>query len=90
MASINVELDEDLAVLLQRVAQPVEQAARELIVMELYRRDCISSGKAAELLGMSKSQFIEYAGELGIPYFRLSADEVRADADRIRDAASRA
>lgn len=89
MAGIELYLDEDLVQALHAIGQPVEQVARELIVLELYRRDLITSGKAAELLGMPRTQFIEYAGELGVPYFRLSAAEVEADADMVRDIASR-
>ena len=87
MAGLDLHLDEDLVQALHKIDQPVEQAARELIVLELYRRDLITSGKAAELLGMSRTQFIEYAAELGVPYFRLTAAEVTADADLARDIA---
>ncbi|MGD9892735.1 MAG: UPF0175 family protein [Dehalococcoidia bacterium] len=88
MAGIELHLDEDLVQALHKIDQPVEQAARELIVLELYRRDLITSGKAAELLGMPRTRFIEYAGELGVPYFRLTAAEVKADADLAHDIAS--
>jgi predicted HTH domain antitoxin len=89
MAGIDLHLDEDLVQALHTIDQPVQQAARELIVIELYRRDLITSGKAAELLGMSRTQFIDYAGELGVPYFRLTTAEVKADADIAHDIAPR-
>ena len=75
MSTINIDLEEDLVVLLRQSNQPVEQAARELIVLELYRRGAISSGKAAQLLGMSRMEFIQYASRLGIPYFSMAEDE---------------
>lgn len=89
MAGLELHLEEDLVQALHMIDQPVQQAARELIVIELYRRDLITSGKAAELLGMPRTQFIDYAGELGVPYFRLSAAEVKADADLAHDSAPR-
>jgi len=46
-----------------------------MIVLELYRRGLISSGKAAALLGVSRLDFIQHASELGIPYFRFTEDE---------------
>lgn len=46
--SVEVELDQDLVDLLEALHRPVKQAARELIVLELYRQGEISSGKAAE------------------------------------------
>jgi len=44
-------------------------------VLELYRRGLVSSGKAAELLEMNRMEFIRYSGRLGVPYFRMSAEE---------------
>jgi predicted HTH domain antitoxin len=70
-----VELDDELAMLLERIQQPLEKATREAAVLELYRRDVISSGRAAELLGMQRLDFIRYADELGIPFFRMSKEE---------------
>jgi predicted HTH domain antitoxin len=60
---------------LQKLGQPVQQTAREMIVLELYRRGLISSGKAAELLGLERLDFVRRASELGIPYFRFTEDE---------------
>jgi len=52
--------------------------------LELYRRGVLSSGKAAELLGMERLEFIRYSGRLGIPYFQLSADELRQELQQLR------
>jgi predicted HTH domain antitoxin len=75
MSTINIDLEEDLVALLRQSNQPVEHAVRELIVLELYRRGAISSGKAAQLLGMARVEFIRYASSLGIPYFTMTEDE---------------
>jgi predicted HTH domain antitoxin len=84
MGKVQIELDEDFVEVLALLDQPVEQAARELMVMELYRRELISSGKAAQLLGMSKLDFIQYSGRLGIPYFRMTMGELREEVETIR------
>ena len=65
----------------RRAASPGEQAARELIVLELYRQGEASSGKAAELLGMERGEFIRYASARGIPYLQLSGEELRREAE---------
>jgi len=75
MAARNLDLGEELGALLAKLGQPVEQAAREMIVLELFRRGLVSSGKAAELLAVPRLHFIQRASELGIPYFRLTEDE---------------
>lgn len=79
MSTVRLDLEEDLVALLYQLNQPVQQAARELIVLELYRRGAISSGKAAELLGMSRQEFILHASHLGIPYFAMTLDEWEAE-----------
>jgi predicted HTH domain antitoxin len=75
MNPAQVDLGNDLAVLLHALNQPLQQTAREFIVLELYRRGSISSGKAAQLLGTSRWQFIHHASRLGIPYFEMTEDE---------------
>jgi predicted nucleic acid-binding protein len=59
--------------LLEELHRPVKQAARELIVLELYRQGEVSSGKAAELLGLGREQFAGEREALAL------AIELRAD-----------
>jgi predicted HTH domain antitoxin len=75
MNPAQVDLGNDLAVLLHAMNQPLQHTAREFIVLELYQRGSISSGKAAQLLGTSRWQFIHHASHLGIPYFEMTEDE---------------
>ncbi len=46
-----------------------------MIVFELYRRSLVSSGKAAELLGIPRLEFIQRTAELGIPFFSFTDEE---------------
>lgn len=79
MNEVMLQLDEELTAVLSNLNQPVGKAARELIVLELYRRGTISSGKAAHLLDMSRFEFIRHASRLGIPFFDLTEDEWAAE-----------
>jgi predicted HTH domain antitoxin len=79
MSSVKIEIAEPLAALLHQTNQPVQQAVKEMIVLELYRRGTISSGKAAELLGMERIDFIRHASRLGIPYIDMTEDEWAAE-----------
>jgi hypothetical protein len=38
MSSVKIEIEEPLAALLNQTNQPVQQAGREMIILELYRR----------------------------------------------------
>jgi predicted HTH domain antitoxin len=76
MAAISLDLDEELVSAIEELNQPIRQAARELIVMELYRLGKISSGRAAELLSLERLGFIQRASDLGIPYLRVTEEEL--------------
>jgi predicted HTH domain antitoxin len=79
MSTVRIDIDDDLVALLLPMNQPIQRTAREFLVLELYRRGTISSGKAAQMLGMSRLQFIHYASQLGIPYLDMTEDEWAAE-----------
>lgn len=75
MSVIHLNLEDDLTALLHESNQPVQETVREFIVLELYRRGAISSGKAAQSLAMSRSDFIHHASRLGVAFFDMTSDE---------------
>ena len=79
MSNVSIEVADDLAAILGEVRQPIGRAALELIVLELCRRGKVSSGRGAELLGMSRLGFIQHASGLGIPYLRLDEQELERE-----------
>ena len=81
MGAVQVELDQDVVALLEELHRPVKEAARDLIVLELYRQSILSSGRAAEVLGLSREDFIRRASACGIPYFQLSGEQLRQELD---------
>ncbi len=50
------------------------------MVLELYRRGVVSSGKAAELLAMERFAFVHYASRLGIAFFDMTENEWKTEA----------
>lgn len=84
-ASIAVDVERELWDLLRPFYRDPQAAFKEVAVLELYRRRQISSGKAGELLGMGRFEFVRYAGRLGIPFFDLDDEDV---ADEIRQASN--
>lgn len=81
-ATITVQIERRLWELFRPYYQDPEEALREVSVLELYRRRYISSGKAAELLGMGRFEFVRYAGRLGIPFFDLDETELAEEVKR--------
>jgi predicted HTH domain antitoxin len=69
-----VVVDDELAALVEQ-EQALDQATREALVMGLFQRGKISSGKACELLGLERMAFIRRANELGVPVYLTTEDE---------------
>ena len=80
MTTIPIAMEDDFAAMLRAGDQPVSSAARELMALELYRRGTVSSGKAAEWLGSSRLDFINYASRLGIPALQMTDEEWEMEA----------
>ena len=73
---IEVELPRDLLMALDISTVEANQKAREWMALELFREGHISTGKAGEILGLTKSQFIDLLNQRGIPYLDLSPEEL--------------
>ena len=76
---ISVALDEKFLSFVAKKRKDIPEKLKELSILELYRRKDISSGKAAELLGMERFEFVRYASRLGIPFFDMSKEELEKD-----------
>ena len=65
-----------------RMGEPTvswETLKKELVALELCREGRISAGKAAELAGMRKVDFIELLSRMGIDYLNQPYEELAAD-----------
>ena len=49
---------------------------KELLLFQFIKQEKISFGKAAEIMGISKMQFVNDLGDLGIPYLENDIEEV--------------
>ncbi len=89
---LEVTLSKDLYSRLGFSKGEAEEAIREFSVLGLYLEHKISAGKAAELLGIRKREFIRFLARKGIPYLDYSEeeleDEFRAADEWKRDARS--
>lgn len=81
MSLVKVELSFPSEVLsaLSTTYRNVSETIKEAAVLELYREGQLSSGKAAEMLSMERFEFIRYAGMKGIPYLRITPDELQEE-----------
>ena len=81
MSSVQVklELPEDVARRIDPSGADLGRRLLELALLRLVQDGEISSGKAAKLLNISKQDFRGLLRERCIPYFDLTAEELRAE-----------
>ena len=86
---MSISLDEDFLSFVAKKRKDIPERLKELSVLELYRRKEISGGKAAQLLGMERFEFVRYASRLGISFFDISKEELEKDLEIARNARDR-
>ena len=79
-----VAIPKELFLMLGHTRAEVVEALKVFSVLGLYQEHKISAGKAAELLGMGKREFIRLLARRGVAYFDYS-DEEMAEERRVFD-----
>lgn len=74
MTSLQIELPDDIRESLDLDQAELSSLALEALLMRLYERGNLSSGKAAELLGISRREFLDRLGHHGISSFDEDVD----------------
>lgn len=77
--TVSLNLPRDLLGALDIPEAQLETRILELVALELFRQERISTGKGAELLGISKWEFIQLLAQHSIPYFTESSAELTAE-----------
>jgi predicted HTH domain antitoxin len=73
---VEIELPGDLLMALHIPESEIGRRAQEWVVLELFQEGEISSGKAAEILGLSKSRFLDLLNERRLPYLDAEPGEL--------------
>jgi len=77
-----INLPEDLYLSLSSLGltkDKLAQESRKLLALKFYKGKILSLGKAAELSGLSKWDFIEYLGENEVPVVDYDEDEIKRE-----------
>lgn len=83
--TVELELPRDLLGALRVTEHELGPELKRVIALGLFREERISSGKAAELLGLSKAEFIDLLDRHGIAYFTETPEELEAQVETLRD-----
>ncbi len=81
--TLPITLPREFVALLGAPSQASE-TVREYVVLGLFQEARISGGKAAQLLGLTRSGFLALLTRKGIPQIRLEPEEWDAEVARLR------
>ena len=80
MVKIAFEVPEGVLGVMHRDARAFTGDLRLAAAVKWYESREISQGRAAEIAGVSRAEFIEALGRFGVTPFQVSADELVAEA----------
>ena len=63
--------------------QNIQQHLVEWLVFSLFKDERVSSGKAAQLLGITRLEFLELLRRRGVAYLDYSPDEIQEELDAV-------
>lgn len=75
MKAIKIELPEEITQLFEE--KELESSLKRWAVLELVKEGKLSSGKGAEILGMTRWEFMELMSSYDIPMANFTREELR-------------
>jgi predicted HTH domain antitoxin len=79
MVTIEIQLPEETLLSLKESEASFAQEIKMLAAVKLFELGKLSSGRAAQLAGMSRIQFLMSLGRYQVSPFNLTAEELRRD-----------
>ena len=79
MNSVRIELPEDVLLATGQSREEFIQEAKLLIALKLFERSRLSSGKAAQICGMGRVEFLLTAGRMGVPVAYLDEEDMKRE-----------
>lgn len=83
MSALTIELPESLLTLSHLSREEFVHDAKFLLVAKMFELGRLSSGKAAEICGMSRVDFLLALGRIGISPIQLDEDELDKELGRV-------
>jgi predicted HTH domain antitoxin len=79
MKQITLEYPEDLELAVQTTPEELNAQIRLMAALKMFELGKLSSGKAAELAGMSRVVFLEQCGRYRVSVFNYPPEELEAE-----------
>ncbi len=79
MAILSIEIPEGVLSALHQSLDEVEKDARLAIAIEWYRRGAISQGRAAEIAGLTRADFIDELAARKIDVIQVDLEDLKRE-----------
>lgn len=79
MPIINITCPDSVLISLKETPENFSKEATRLLAVKLYEMGKLSSGRAAELAGVSRVSFLQSLDRYDSPIFDLSKEELESD-----------
>jgi len=79
MATLTIDLPEGVLTALHQSQSETERDVRLAIAIEWYRRGALSQGRAAEIAGLTRADFLDELAARKIDVFQVDLDELRRE-----------
>jgi predicted HTH domain antitoxin len=84
MTSVTIQLPDELPSSLHRSPIELERDVKLAAAIDWYRRGLVSQGRAAEIAGIARADFIDALAERKIDVVQVEPDELEQEVNRAR------
>jgi len=89
MCSVTIEMPASVVQLLGSTSEEAARHLAELALIELFRRGELSGGKAAELLGLSRAEWLDLLAQHDVPHAVVTEESLAHDLKTLADRRAR-
>jgi predicted HTH domain antitoxin len=81
MSMVQIDVPNEVLISLKESPETISQELSILAAVKLFELGKLSSGRAAQLAGMSRVEFLNTLGQYRVSPFALTAEELEYDID---------
>lgn len=81
--NINIPISEEMLFVLKKDEKSLQEEARKILALQFFKERKLSLGKAAELAGMDKDDFVILLGKNQIDIYQYTERELEQELDSI-------